>query len=387
MNEPFSSGNKITKRDGVIQAAEAMLTKLGSDDTVSLVCFDSKAYEEVCGVRASEASAALSSIRQHSGSTNFEEAFSVTEGLLSRLNHPSQRVIFLTDGKANAGSIETAQRLNQQIASQGVTVDCFGVGDDYNHNLMCEFVAVSNGEAQKLDTPEQAAGLFIKAVNNAQQALIRNAVLRLFVPEAMRDVEFYQITPQQHDHGTPEGTINNMRVFRVNLSSLTQMNIYNFVLRTSLDTPPAGGPANALLAKAVLEYDVPVMGLRSQKSECSMFASFSSHPHEEEVRTDVDELYFTATLERLDREVHKFAQIGDWGRVSGLLQEMCERAQQIRREDLYNQYQRDLKTLVSEGKLTQAQLNMNRKTTSQAQSQLGIKEASPGQVEGVSHEW
>jgi len=385
MDEPFAAGQALTKREGVIKAAEDMLKALQPEDTVSLVCFDSQAYEELRGVRASDRAAiqaALQKVREHTGSTNFEAAFTAAQGLLSRLKQPSRRLVFLTDGNANTGSMQQANDSNKAIAALGVTVDCFGVGEDYNHQLMCDFVKESNGEAQKLDTPQQAAALFKGSLKNAQQALIRNAVLRLMVPQDLRDVEFYQATPQQHDHSTPEGIVNKMLVYRVLLSSLTQIHIYNFVLRVSMDTPPAGDGASLLLGKVVLEYDVPVKHARSVKAECNMFMSFSSQPGEEVRRTEVDEIYLTATLERLEKRVQDAGQKSDWREVSALLQQMCERAKEIGRRDLLADYQKRLDLLVKNGHLTQGELNENCKTTSKAQSQMGVKQASPDLLGG-----
>ena len=319
MDEDFGTGGELSKREAVIQAAEAMLDGLDPQDTVSLVCFDSDACEELSGVPAGDrrrVASGLARIREHNGNTNFEAAFAVCRRLLDRLGNPSKKVVFLTDGNANVGDMKKARRTNEELARAGVVVDCYGVGTDYNHQLMREFVSVSNGEAHKLAAPRDAQRLFKASVKNAQQSLIANAVLRVEVPEKMRDVEFYQTTPQQHHVSAPEGVAGGMRIYKVNLSAMTQSHIYNFVLHFSADTPATADMQNMLAGRAVLEYDVPVRGLRTQRAVCVKHLTLGDSPAGEQRRSEVDDMYVTATLIRLEDKKQAAAQKGDWKAVA-----------------------------------------------------------------------
>ncbi|NLN93367.1 MAG: VWA domain-containing protein [Candidatus Hydrogenedens sp.] len=378
MDDPFTDGLSISKREGVIQAAKEMVRHCNRGDRISLICFDTKAYTELEDVPASDLdgiNSGLDKIRDHGGMTNFEKAFKQTQQVIRNLKQPSKRVVFLTDGNATSGKIDVAHRINRELAQAGVTVDCFGVGSDYDHHLMLSFTQASGGLAYHLPSPDEAAGLFEESLRTAQQSLISNAVLTLEVPSHFRDVEFYQATPQQHNLSVPEGTVQKMKIFRVHLSALAQQDIYNFVLHAGVDIP-SGSASNSLFARVRLTYDVPVRQLRSQEAKHALFLSFSNNPDDEVRRSDVDDMYLTATLMKLEGEMQAAAQANDWKRTGAILDSMCKRAKSLNRLDLVAGYETQLRQLQQNGLLTQADLNKLSQSTSQAQSQMARKQPS-----------
>lgn len=376
MDEPFGQGQSMKKRDGAIQAAKEMVKLCKPKDRVSLICFDSNAYTEIEDVPASDINiinAGIDKISQHSGMTNFEAAFSEAHRLARKLKQPSKRIVFLTDGQSTSGKITVARSENDALAQMGVTVDCFGVGDDYKYSEMLAFTRVSNGESHHLTNPDDAKKLFSQSLKNAQQSLIQNAVLHLSVPSTFRDVEFYQSTPQQHDFSKPDGKIDGMYVYRIHLASLTQLNVYNFVMRACVDVPN-NSAMNMLLAKLHLEYDVPVKNLKSVKADNYIYLSFSDSKDEELRRATVDDLYVIATLTKLQKELDAAIAQSQWQDAGRLLGEMCNRAKRVRRVDLVKEYEKIIAKLTANGKLTITDVNIGGQTTSKANSQMGIKQ-------------
>lgn len=384
MDDPFAAGLSITKREGVIQAAKEMVRHCNRGDRVSLVCFDTNAYTELENIPASNISAidaGLDKIRAHRGMTNFENAFKRTQSVVQNLQQPSKRVVFLTDGNSTSGKISVARRINSELAQAGVTVDCFGVGGDYDNRLMLSFTQASGGQAYHLPSPDEAASLFEDSLRTAQQSLISNAVLTLEVPADFRDVEFYQVTPQQHNLSLPEGTVKKMTIFRTHLSALAQQDIYNFVLHARVDTP-SGNEANCLFARMRLEYDVPIQQLRSQEALLTLFLSLSSNANDEQRRSDVDDMYLTATLTKMEEEMQAAARANNWKRAAAFLDDMCKRARDLNRMDLVAGYETQLRQLEQNGLLTQADLNRLSQSTSQAQSQMARKQPKSSMLGG-----
>jgi hypothetical protein len=76
------------------------------------------------------------------------------------LANGENRVVVLTDGAANLGDVEPDDLKKKVEAnrSQGIALDCFGVGwEDYNDNLLEVLSRAGGGRYGFINTPEEAA--------------------------------------------------------------------------------------------------------------------------------------------------------------------------------------------------------------------------------------
>jgi hypothetical protein len=379
MNEPFAPGAKQSKRLGVVQALETILPAVQAQDTVSLVCYDSGTYVEFDHVPGSDQArlrGALPRINQHTGATNFEKAFAATRALLGASRNASRKVCFLTDGNATEGNLALAHQINRELAAAGATVDCLGVGQDFNFNEMQRFTGAAGGRTELLDTPNRAGEIFRQLLQAAQRSLVGNAVLRLALPAGMRDVEIYQLTPEVRffDDVRPaaDGSVNQ----RINLQTVTQTHTYTFLLQAGLDLPADPNRPNVALARVRLDYDVPVKNLRGQVLENEIVLNLAASAKQEVRDTTVDNDFLEASLEKLDQEVNRASQRKDWTRAGVLLHEMAQKARKLGDDDKAREYQRRLDTLRKNGCLSQDDLNWIGKTsTRSARLRSGEREA------------
>ncbi len=362
MDDPFKAGSSLTKREGVIKAATAMVSALNPDDTLSLVCFDSGAYIEFNRTPGREKQtiqqAIAAKICQHSGGTNFEVAFDRVKSLLTRPGNPSRRVCFLTDGNQRHGSAKRAAELNREIAALGAVVDCLGVGGDFHFTEMQKYTAESNGRTELLDTPEEAQRIFRDLLRNAQQSLIANAVLRFTLAPHVRDVVFYQLTPEIRVL-TPQvqAARDGSRSCRINLQTMAQNFNYTYVLCCNVDVNAGPRDANLPLGRIRLDYDVPVSKLTGQVIENTFVLNVADKPGEETHDHTVEQDALEASLEQLNQEAQSASDRNDWKRVAAILKQMIAHARTLGDTDKRKVYEQRLDALVANGQLTRDDLN------------------------------
>ncbi len=358
MNEPFAAGSPLSKREAVSHAVMELVKTLDTKDTLSIICYDSMAYIELERASSKDKTTmqnAVAQIEKHAGSTNFEAAFRAAFDLSQKLTQASRRVIFLTDGLPVGGDMNIARDLNRQLAQNGVTVDCMGVGADFNYALMKELSSVSNGFTKVLDSPSQARPLISKALKSAQTSLISSAVLRALIAPGVRNCELYLYRPETRFYGEGGMLPDGSSFYEVNLSNLENGQDYHFMFHGNLDTQ-ATGARTQRIADLTVEYDVPVSNLKRQKSDCALTLSLSEDPKQERRDPEVRKRYMRATLEKLMRECDTAAKANDWKRAGALLMEMKARALNCGAKDQAAEYDRRLRELEQNGLLSTADL-------------------------------
>ncbi len=380
MNEPFAAGASLSKRQGVAQAIEAMLPTLDAADTLSLVCYDSAAYVEldhVPGAERERIRAAIQGIFRHNGATNFEKAFAMAKATAAKGRHASRKVVFLTDGNATQGKVTNARQHNRELADLGVTVDCLGVGADFNFNEMQAYSAVSNGRTELLASPAEAGNLFPQLLQGAQKTLINHCVLRLALAAGCRDTEIYQLTPEVRYFSDLQPGSDGAISYRVNLQSMMHTHSYAYLIQTKLDLPAAKDVSFHPFLRVRLDYDVPVKSLKGQVLENTVGISLADEPGREICDTLIDSDYIEATLEKLDQQVNQAAGKSDWKQAATLLHDMKRKAEKLGDADKARDYQRRLDALRTNGRLTQEDLNwIGRASSRSTRLRCGQREAS-----------
>lgn len=147
-----------------VRCAKHITDQLAPTDTASLVVFDDRVQTLVPACPVGDRKALhLALSRVHSGgSTNLHGGWQAgTDGLLPGAGEAAlARVILLSDGNANVGDItDTAgiAALCAQAAERGVTTSTYGLGRDFNEELMVEMAKRGAGNHYYGDT---AADLF-----------------------------------------------------------------------------------------------------------------------------------------------------------------------------------------------------------------------------------
>jgi Ca-activated chloride channel homolog len=177
------SGAKI---EHAREAARALVQALGADDRLAIVEFSSGASVLLRSTaltaqvrsRARELIEAL----QPMGGTNLSAAFEVAapELAVGRVAGRVDKVFLASDGQANEGIADRPGLLRLARNRFGsATLSTFGIGDDYDEDLMSALASQAGGRARYIDSPAILAGAFRAELSRAATLVARDVHLRV----------------------------------------------------------------------------------------------------------------------------------------------------------------------------------------------------------------
>ena len=143
------SGDRIEKaREAAIMAVEV----LGENDTLSIIAYDSGVDVIVPATKIKNKKEIIQKINKQltpRGATALFAGLSKGIGEASKNLDPNKvnRIILLSDGQANVGPTSTKElsELAKIAAQKGIAVSTFGIGNDYNEDLMTAISNYSDG--------------------------------------------------------------------------------------------------------------------------------------------------------------------------------------------------------------------------------------------------
>ena len=163
------------KLDYVKEAALAMISRLRPEDRFALITYSTKArvlYPSQPVEQGQQMQWLIKSL-QATGGTNLGEG--LLEGFHQVRNHarPSviSRVLLLSDGLANIGitSNEELAQLTLAQAEAGISLSSFGVGLDFNEDLLAALAESGRGMYYFIDHPESMNSILAKEFKSVEQ--------------------------------------------------------------------------------------------------------------------------------------------------------------------------------------------------------------------------
>ena len=186
------------------EALRVLATQLRPQDTVSVVTFARTARLWADGIAGDRADAVFQQVGglTPEGGTNLEEALRLAYEAARRhfLQHGLNRVVMLTDGAANLGTVD-AKVLRQKVETgrkAGVNLDCFGIGwEDYNDDLLAQLASNGGGRYAFLNSPAEATGDFAAKLAGALQVAAEDVKVQVEF-NARRVVSWRQLGYAKH---------------------------------------------------------------------------------------------------------------------------------------------------------------------------------------------
>ena len=167
-------------------AARSLVQVLGPEDRLAIVEFSSDPTVLVAStpVSAEARARALAAIEgvEAVGGTNMSMAFDAAAPQLARgrAQGRADKVFLASDGQANAGIADRAGLLalaRRDFAP--ATLSTFGIGDDYDEDLMSALAAQAGGRARYIDSPQMLAGAFRDELSRAASLVARGVRVRV----------------------------------------------------------------------------------------------------------------------------------------------------------------------------------------------------------------
>ncbi len=197
------------------QAARTLVDMLGPQDRLALVVYDSdvEVLSASGPVKDRARLHALIDQIMPGGSTNLSGGFIKGAEEVVRHLAPDQinRVLLMTDGLANNG-IQKPRLLNRLASDwyeKGVGLSTFGLGNDFNEDLLQGLAETAAGQYHFIETPEQMASIYAGELKDLMKTAARGAVLRLRPAPgvSIEEVYGYKVTREDGTLFVPVGDL------------------------------------------------------------------------------------------------------------------------------------------------------------------------------------
>jgi Ca-activated chloride channel homolog len=177
--------------DEARRCAEFVVSRLRPTDTVSVVQFDNRVQRLWPAVPLGDGNAVRGAIGSiHSGgNTNLHGGW--LDGADSLAGVPGsalKRVVLLSDGCANEGLTDSAEIAAQCAtwAAKGVTTSTYGLGDNFNEDLMVAMARAGGGNHYYGDTAEDLMEPFQQELDLLTNLALRQVELSVSAPDGLR---------------------------------------------------------------------------------------------------------------------------------------------------------------------------------------------------------
>jgi len=269
-----SGSMKGAKLRNVREAVKMVIDRLEPTDYISVVIFDDSAQVIIPSMPANDKIGMMAAIDriQDAGGTTMSLGMIQGLGELRRWNLPNSvnRMILLTDG-VTYGDTDRCRQLARDAAASGISIYPLGIGSDWDESLLDDIGQLSGGmPAEFIRSPQDAMSLFEQQVQSAVAVAVRNATLTLRLPTGVTPRKAVKVLPLIRD---VEGSALSDRQVVINLGDLEKETAQSVLVELMIDPRPAG---LFRIAQAEISYDVPTVGLVSERLREDVKVTFSN---------------------------------------------------------------------------------------------------------------
>lgn len=264
------SGDRIEKaREAAIMAVEV----LGENDTLSIIAYDSGVDVIIPAMKIKDKKALIRQINQEltpRGMTALFSGLSKGIGEVSKFLDPNKvnRIILLSDGQANVGptSVKELSELAKMAAQKGIAVSTFGIGNDYNEDLMTSIASYSDGNHAYVANVSDLESIMDKEFRDSMSVAAQNFEIVIELAKGAKPIRLLG----------RDGEIKNNKI-TVNMNQV-YANQEKYVL---LELEPMTGQLNE--EKLLANVDVSYVNAVTKKSEKQSMPINISYTDQKEV--------------------------------------------------------------------------------------------------------
>lgn len=179
------SGSMYGKKiEDAKNAALGVINKLDPNDLISIVTFASEVDVLLNSVQASDHSieGVIRSIVV-GGGTAMHGGMVTALNLLKEVSDPQMlnRMEVFSDGEPNVEPYDDIDFMNlsQEIRDNGMSVDVFGIGDDYQESLLMQIAETGRGNWEHVSNTNELTKMVTDHVENMQNTVIINPQLQI----------------------------------------------------------------------------------------------------------------------------------------------------------------------------------------------------------------
>lgn len=326
------AGEKI---ENLRQAVQLVIDQLDFNDIVSIVIFDDRAEVLVPATPVSDKAALKAKVSGITDRGGTEMSKGMQLGLQELRKHLTpdrvSRMVLLTDGQTY-GDEDECQKLAHQLKEMGVPLYAFGLGEDWNEDLLDALANATKslgGFSEFIERPEQILPHFQFAVRSAKRVVARNAFLTLKLAQGVAPRQVWRVFPLIANLGYQPLSD---RDVQVPLGDLERDEGQAILVELSVATKPKG---TFRIAQAEVTYDLPHENRFGEKVRADIVVEFTEDPQAAQpVNARVMNLVEKATAFKLQTRALEAAKAGDIGTATRLLRQSATRLLNIGETEL-----------------------------------------------------
>lgn len=185
------------KLEYVKDAFDKLVDNLDAEDRLTIVAYDSDVRvlrgADAAALDKNEAKKLVRQLRPGSG-TNLSGGMlqGYAEAVKMKRDGYVNRVLLLSDGLANEGitsPTELRSIASSKFEKEGIALSTFGVGAEFNEDLMTALAETGQGNYWYIDSPDRTAAIFQEELNGLLAVVAQNVVLTLDYPRELVEVK------------------------------------------------------------------------------------------------------------------------------------------------------------------------------------------------------
>jgi Ca-activated chloride channel family protein len=326
------AGEKI---ENLRKAVQLVIDQLDPTDIVSIVIFDDRADVLVPATPATDKNALKAKVNSITDRGGTEMSKGMQLGIQELQKHLTpdrvSRMVLLTDGQTY-GDEDECQKLANQLKEMGVPLYAFGLGEDWNEDLLDALANATKslgGFSEFIERPEQILQHFQFAVRSAKRVVARNAYLTLKLAQGIAPRQVWRVLPLIANLGYQPISD---RDVQVPLGDLERDEGQAILVELSVATKPKG---TFRIAQAEVTYDLPHENRYGEKVRADIIVEFTDDQQAvQQVNPRVMNLVEKATAFKLQTRALEAAKAGDYGTATRLLRQSATRLLNIGEQEL-----------------------------------------------------
>lgn len=342
------AGDKIRN---LREAVKLVLGRMGPQDLVSLVVFDDKVDVLV----PSQPLGNMAHIQMKVDELTDRGGTSISKGLRTGLDETRRglapdrvsRMLLLTDGETYGDEAQCRQ-LAQECGQAGIPISAFGLGDDWNQDLLDAIADQSGGLADFLATPDKIMQEFQRTVATMQGTVATNASLTLRLVAGVTPAAAWRVLPQI---SRLDGRALSDRDLQLYLGDLERTVGQAVLVELVVQPKPAG---SYRIAQVDVSYDMPALGLAGDHARQDILLTLSDQPVQAALEPEVMNLVEKVTVFKLQTRALSEAQAGNTALATQQLRAAATRLLNLGETELAQAAQQEAANLEDQGQMSSA---------------------------------
>lgn len=350
-------------------AVQKLVPLLRESDTISLITYSDSPKVIFKGLRNNDKDKIINEIKSSlywDGNTNMSAAIREARILLSEFSDlRTKKIIFLTDGYPEGDTEENVINESKILADYNISIDCIGIGEKLNFNLMEKIVVATKGRTNIIHDSSDTDKVFASFFKKSQEVIATNAKLKLTFSQQIRVSDHYRGEPENLYLGKVE-LRGDDRVYEMPLGQLERNQRYDYYFNITV-AGQGDYTGTFRIMKAEISYYIPSLGDERKTINQNVQVEFGNNGNLSEMTTgDVENGYTLAEIKRLEVEADKAMEAKEIIRAINKYEEILGKYQENGMSKEIEMFQGIIKDLKENNCVSQAKLNESRNSSSKA---------------------